>query len=285
MKKEDINHSERIISFFNKEIPWWTEIYREDLPKGFFSFEMRQRLKFVTELLIAQIQKMNNPEVLECGCGPGDILTLLATLRCRLTGLDINRRYLDLTAEKVPGAALIEGSVEQLPFPDASFDIVFAVGVLMYLKDDRLAAKEISRVTKDGGFILISVPNYQMLHLLLDPYYIFRFFKRSVSKNKNQSDDGLGADKIRRYSLPKLKNLFQKYNLHEVRSMVTSFGPWRFWRKEILPVTASIRISEIMRKLSERKICSGLKYVGNQLIVILQKGPIIDRESKKNNDK
>jgi ubiquinone/menaquinone biosynthesis C-methylase UbiE len=271
MEDDNKKHNESIISFFDQGIPWWTEIYREDLPKGFFSFEMRQRLKFVTDLLTALVQKMDNPDVLDCGCGPGEIMALLAPLRCKLTGLDLNRRYLDLAAEKAPGSTLIEGNVEQLPFPDASFDIVFAVGVLMYLKDDRKAAKEIARVTKKDGIILISVPNYLMLHLLIDPYYIFRFFLKIIGKDKHVSDDGFGESNIRRYSLTQLRNLFRKYDLHEVRSISTSFGPVRFWRKEILPVKISIRISEFMRKLSEWKICSGLKHVGNQFIIILRK--------------
>jgi ubiquinone/menaquinone biosynthesis C-methylase UbiE len=276
IKGEDENHNESIISFFDKGIPWWTEIYREDLPKGFFSFEMRQRLKFVTDLLAAQIQKMDNPEVLDCGCGPGEIMTLLAPLHCKLTGLDLNRRYLEMAAEKTPGANLIEGNVERLPFPDKSFDIVFAVGVLMYLKDDRKAAEEIARVTKNNGIILISVPNYRMLHLLIDPYYIFRIFLKIIGKEKQSSDDGFGEKDIRRYSLTQLRNLFHHEDLREIQSIITSFGPLRFWRKEILPVKTSIRISEILRKLSERKICSGLKHVGNQIILILRKEPISD---------
>jgi ubiquinone/menaquinone biosynthesis C-methylase UbiE len=277
MENEDKKHNETIISFFDQELNWWTDVYREDLPRGFFSFEMRRRLDLVIGLLTAQIQRMDNPDVLECGCGPGNILAMLAPSRCKLTGLDLNRRYIDLAAEKVPGATLIEGNVERLPFPDASFDIVYAVGVLMYLNDDRMAVKEIARVTKDGGFVLISVPNYQMLHLLLDPYYIFRFFKRILGKDKQPSNTGFDESKIRRYSLVQLRNLFREYDLREIRSMSTSYGPMKFWRRELLPLTISIRISEVMRKLSERKICAGLKHVGNHLILTLCKGSIPDR--------
>ncbi len=277
MENENKNYNESIITFFDKGIPWWTEVYRGESPKDFFGFEMRQRLKFVTDLLTEQIQKMDNPDVLDCGCGPGEILALLATLRCKLTGIDINRRYLDLAAEKAPGSTLIEGSVEQLPFPDSSFDIVFAVGVLMYLKDDRKAAKEIARVTKDGGLILISVPNYRMLHLLLDPFYIFRLFLRILGKGRPSTENGFSENDIRRYSLTQLRNLFHQHDLNEILSISTSFGPLRFWRKEILPIMVSIRISEFMRKLSKRKICSSLKHVGNQLIIVLRKGPVIGR--------
>ena len=276
-KTENKNHDKSIISFFDEKIPWWTEIYREDLPKGFFSFEMRQRLKFVAGILNEQIHRMDNPSVLECGCGPGDILELIEYKKCNLTGIDLNKRYIELASERVPEAKLIEGNVEQLPFPDESFDIVFAVGVLMYLKNDREAVKEMVRVAKKGGYVLISVPNYWMLHLLLDPYYILRPLAKLFGKTEQSSDDDFGESNIRRYSLPQLKRIFEGYKIQEIRLISTSFGPLRFWRKEVLPVSVSIKISEFMRKLSGYKLFSGLKYVGNQFILVIRKDQEIGR--------
>lgn len=273
MGNENRNHSETIISFFDQDLRWWQDVYREDLPQGFFSFEMRRRLEVVTDLLTAQIQSMDNPDVLECGCGPGDILELLAPLRCKLTGLDLNQRYLDLAAEKVPGATLFDGNVEQLPFPDASFDVVYAVGVFQYLIDERAAAREICRVTKDGGVVLISFANYRMLHLLLDPYYIFRMFKRTDT-DKQTPNPGFDHSKIRRYPLTQLRSLFREYDMHEIRSLSTSYGPLKFWRREFLPLATSMRISDVLRHWSEMKMFSCLTHVGNHLAITLRKGSI-----------
>lgn len=273
MENEDKTHNETIISFFDQDLRWWQDVYREDLPRGFFSFEMRRRLELVTEILSAQIQKMDNPDVLECGCGPGNILELLAPLRCKLTGLDLNQRYLELASEKVPRATLIDGNVEQLPFADASFDIVYAVGVFQYLNDEHSAAREISRVTKDGGFALISFANYRMLHLLIDPYYIFRIFKKILGTGKQPTTSEFDENKIRRYPLARLRDLFRKYDMHVIQSNSTSYGPLKFWRNELLPLATSIRISEILCNWSERKMGAGLKHVGNHLSIILRKGP------------
>jgi ubiquinone/menaquinone biosynthesis C-methylase UbiE len=274
MENEDRNHYDKVVSFFDKEYNWWTDVYREDLPRGFFSFDMRRRLELVIGQLTTEIQKMDNPNVLECGCGPGDILALLAPLHCKLTGVDINHHYLNLAAKKIPRATLIEGNLERLPFPDASFNIVFAVGVYGYLKDDHIAAREIARVTKEGGFVLITVQNYIMLHLLLDPYYIFKFFKKLIGLNKQPSNTEFTNRILRRYTLTQIRNIFKKDDFQEIRSMTTSYGPLRFWCKEIFPLSMSIRISEIIRKLSERKIFTCFKRIGNHLIITLRKGPI-----------
>lgn len=275
MENEVRSHSDSIISLFDQGLRWWQDVYREDLPRGFFSFEMRRRLELVTNQLTAQIQNMDNPDVLECGCGPGDILELLAPLRCKLTGLDLNQRYLDLAASRVPGTTLIDGNVEQLPFPDASFDVVYAVGVFQYLNDERAAAREICRVTKEGGVVLISFANYRMLHLFLDPYYIFRILKKIPGINKQHSNTGVEETKIRRYPLTQLRNLFREYDMHEIQTTSTSYGPLKFWRREFLPLATSIRISDVLRNGSEMKMLSGLKHVGNHLILTLRKGPIL----------
>lgn len=272
MENEGRNQNETMISFFDQDLRWWQDVYREDLPRGFFSFEMRRRLELVAEQLTTEIKAMENPAVLECGCGPGDILKLIEPLPCQLTGLDLNPRYLDLAAEKVPGAKLLDGNIEELPLPDASFDVVYAVGVLQYLNDDQLAVREISRVTKDGGFVLISVPNYRMLHLLLDPYYLFRTFRRILGTKEQLTTAEFDESKIRRFTLKQLRKLFADYGMNEIRSMSTSFGPLKFWRREVLPLAISMRSSEVLRKGSEMKIFSGLKHVGNHLLITLRKG-------------
>lgn len=275
------NQSEAIIALFDQGLRWWQDVYREDLPRGFFSFEMRRRLELVANQLTAQIKNIDNPDVLECGCGPGDILELLAPLRCKLTGLDLNPRYLDLAAKRVPGATLIDGNVEQLPFPDASFDVVYAVGVFQYLKDERAAARELCRVTKEGGVVLISFANYRMLHLFLDPYYIFRMLK-IPGTNKKLASAASEETPIRRYPLAQLRNLFREYGMHEIQATTTSYGPLKFWRKEFLPLATSIRSSEILRNWSERKRLSVLKHGGNHLILTLLKGPVPTRSASIN---
>ena len=50
-------------------------------------------------------------------------------------------------------------NVENLPFPDASFDGVLCSSVLEYTRDPQLCLNEIARITKPGGALLISVPN------------------------------------------------------------------------------------------------------------------------------
>jgi len=271
MGHKDRTFDAMIVSFFEQTMDWWTDVYRDDLPRGFLSFDMRKRLNLVTEKLSAEISERDDPAVLECGCGPGDILERLAPLPCRLTGLDLNRHFLELAAEKVPEANLVMGNIEELDYARENFDIVYAVGVLSYVKNDEAAIREMARVTKKGGTVLISVPNYYMLHLLLDPYYVYRAVVKRFRAAQNDHVVDFDYRNIRRYSLKQLKKLCSKYGLRTTSTSCSGFGPLRFWCQPLLPLRSSMRVSETLRALSTRRSFSCLCYVGNQLIVTLQK--------------
>jgi SAM-dependent methyltransferase len=102
-----------------------------------------------------------SPRILDAGCGTGRNLAEYARLGqasgidpspeavafCRARGLDDVRR----------------SGVEQLPFEDAAFDLVTATDVLEHIPDDRAAARELRRVAKPGGSLLITVPAYEWL--------------------------------------------------------------------------------------------------------------------------
>src|SRR5205085_7976188 len=56
-----------------------------------------------------------------------------------------------------------QGLVEELPFPDAFFDVITALDVLEHTDDDLLALKELRRVAKPGALIISTVPAYGFL--------------------------------------------------------------------------------------------------------------------------
>jgi ubiquinone/menaquinone biosynthesis C-methylase UbiE len=97
--------------------------------------------------------------VLETSVGTGLNLQYLPR-EARLTGLDLSPEMLancaaNLRRWKLP-ADLILGNAEHLPFADASFDVVFHVGGINFFTDRAGAIREMIRVSKPGGYLLIS---------------------------------------------------------------------------------------------------------------------------------
>ncbi len=101
--------------------------------------------------------------VLDVGCGTGVDLVRFARGGARVTGVDVADAAIALarqnTAHQGLTAALCVGDGERLPFPDASFDFVYAHGVVQYTADDRALVEECRRVLTPGGTAFFQVYN------------------------------------------------------------------------------------------------------------------------------
>ena len=64
----------------------------------------------------------------------------------------------------------IVGTAERLPFADASFDVVLAIQVLEHVFDPQVASKEMYRVLRPGGELIILAPQSGTLHLVPHHY-------------------------------------------------------------------------------------------------------------------
>jgi len=96
-------------------------------------------------------------EILECGCGTGLILERVAPWSARAVGIDLSPGMLEVARSR--GLEVQEGSVTDLPFEDASFDVTCSFKVLAHVPDIGRALKEMARVTRPGGVILAEFYN------------------------------------------------------------------------------------------------------------------------------
>jgi SAM-dependent methyltransferase len=94
--------------------------------------------------------------LLDAGCGAG-LLALLASLRgAQVTALDASAALLAIARERLPAADVREADLEALPFADASFDAVTAVNSVFYAADMAAATRELSRVVRPGGRMVVT---------------------------------------------------------------------------------------------------------------------------------
>ncbi len=98
-----------------------------------------------------------NAAVLDLGCGHGNfVIDELLPRFSRRVGLDVSS---DTTAGNRSVTELVHGTIEQLPFPDATFDIVLSLWVLEHVANPQLVFNEVARVLKPGGFFAFVTPN------------------------------------------------------------------------------------------------------------------------------
>ncbi len=99
-------------------------------------------------------------DALDAGMGPGRLVGELAARGWRPSGVDAAPQMVDVARRRTPEAAdrLVVGAIEAMPFPDETFDLVVATGVLEYSELDR-ALRELARVIRPGGRAVVSYPN------------------------------------------------------------------------------------------------------------------------------
>jgi SAM-dependent methyltransferase len=94
--------------------------------------------------------------VLDAGCGAG-LLALLASLRgAQVSAFDASAGLLAIARKRLPSADVREGDLEALPFDDASFDAVAAVNSVFYAEDMARAMRELTRVVRPGGRVVVT---------------------------------------------------------------------------------------------------------------------------------
>lgn len=103
--------------------------------------------------------------VLDAGCGTGGLLRQLRAAQSgwRLSGTDLSPLACQLARER-SGAEIVEGSVAQLPFVDASLDAVVSCDVLCQVEQPATALREFARCLKPGGNVVLTMPAYQWLY-------------------------------------------------------------------------------------------------------------------------
>lgn len=114
-------------------------------------------------------------EVLSVGCGPGVILREVCALdeSIRATGIDVSAERVKEAKKKnqgIPRLDFVRGDAQAMELPSDRFDLVYSRMLLEYLKDKESAVREMARVCKPGGTVLLQDLDGQLLwHYPEDP--------------------------------------------------------------------------------------------------------------------
>jgi SAM-dependent methyltransferase len=150
------------------------------------------------------------PRILDVGCGTGANLLMLSQYG-DAEGVDVSEDALAFCHERgLDGVKL--GAAEALPYDDGTFDLVTALDVVEHLDDDLAGLREMRRVLRPGGRVLIFVPTFMFLWGLQD----------DVSHHR------------RRYRMPELRRVLEQAGFEVERTTyanITFFMPILAMRK------------------------------------------------------
>jgi len=152
---------------------------------------------------LKNIVQNSSKVVLEIGSSSGYLLREIKRSfpESFLIGSDCIPEPLENIGKKISDIPLIQFDLVNCPLPDNCVDVVIALNVLEHIKDDENALKQIYRILKPGGYVIIEVPANQDLYDFYDEQ--LRHF--------------------RRYSLHELKILTEKTGFTVIRASHLGF--------------------------------------------------------------
>ena len=195
--------NERVREYWNTHIH---DLEISDHPPGtpgFFADLDQYHFEKLHHLLeLIHFDEWKGKDVLDVGCGAGVEVVRFARAGARVTGVDIAESAIALARQNVQqqglSARLEVADGEHLPFADASFDLVFAHGVVQYTGDDQAMVAEVHRVLRPGGLAVFQGYNrISWLHAL-----------SKVMKTPLEHED---APVLKRYSASEFRGLLSPF--------------------------------------------------------------------------
>jgi ubiquinone/menaquinone biosynthesis C-methylase UbiE len=125
---------------------------------GVYRHNMRLRYDYVVNHL--ESIDTEGKTLVDLGCGDGQwSVEISHRYNLKLVGIDYNSLRLERYIKNVPRAEARFGSCLEIPFADDSADIVMFHQVLEHIPKPEAALREIHRILRPGGWLILSVPN------------------------------------------------------------------------------------------------------------------------------
>jgi len=180
--------------------------------------------------LKSYIDESKDKLILEAGCGTGRLCCLLARdfPNLQVIGMDISPNSLKIANRlkeylQLSNVSFETGNLFQMPYPDNYFDVVFNDGVIEHFSlnenpNYKDALKEMIRVTKPKGKIIVDVPNWYCF-----PHTIYKWLLKKLGRPFEY-----GYEKSFKHR--ELIELFKEFNLTnlELRGYYPAHGFYRF---------------------------------------------------------
>jgi ubiquinone/menaquinone biosynthesis C-methylase UbiE len=214
--------------------------------------------------LFVDFEALAGKDVLDVGCGSGIATQLLAEAGANVTAVDLTDWAVETTRKRL-AAFELRGEVrqedaEQLPFADASFDLVFSWGVIHHSSDMDRALAQLVRVCRPGGQVVLMVYHRRSLFFL-----VYRAFQRFLPVARRL---GLHFEGAREGETEGL--IARHFTVAELRRKLEAAGLGEIWIQpygqdaELLPLPRRIRLP-ITERIPQGVKDAILRRLGHQL--------------------
>jgi len=161
-----------------------------------------QRLKIMASLVD------KNQKILDLGCGTGKFFKLFNKKNSQIEGLDISKKAADI-GQKHGLKITVSDLHSILPYKKNTFDTITAGEIIEHIYDTDFFLKEIKRILKPNGYLVLSTPNIATLgRRLMLMFGINPLIETSLSQ---------GSGHIRYFTKKSLEELLKKHQFKIIK--------------------------------------------------------------------
>jgi ubiquinone/menaquinone biosynthesis C-methylase UbiE len=268
----------RITRQFEQRSGWWDRIYEQT------SLEARilRRRQQVALTWVEQLSRSHPAglRVLEIGCGAGATAVELARRGHLVAALDPSPAMLQRTRNHAVTSGVGElvtplpGDAQRLGFATGTFDLVLALGVLSWLEDPSAAIKELARVTRPDGHLLVTSLNSLDLARLLDPQRtpllapVRSAPRLAAAELGRRPRDLVRPTRLLSWSV---RRQLRRSGLIPLRQATVGFGPFTFLGRTLLSGDQAISVDQALQHRADHN--SRLLRASGRLHLILALKP------------
>jgi ubiquinone/menaquinone biosynthesis C-methylase UbiE len=260
-KSPNHRQQELVDELFDTNATYWRDTYKEKGLSGII-YQRRQAtaLSYIDGLALPK-----SAHVLEIGCGAGFLTAALVKRGFFVEGIDHAQTMVDLTLENARQKGIVNrinvctGDVHELSYEDKTFDLIIALGVIPWLHDSKKALTEIKRVTKPGGYIVLTMDNVSRATTLLDPKtfppiaHIRWLIKRKLENAGLLSsyNPWVNAPPYSQHSPREFKKNLCEAGLIVIKSTSVGFGPFTFFGHRLFSENSGIKIHQKLQAYTD----------------------------------
>lgn len=201
-----MNESKLFLTNENKE--WFSR--NEAFSYLDVDLESQVRVEQVYDIFSKLIHKSVGKNLLDIGCADGRMGARLLDLGYSVYGMDVSSSLIKEAKKKGVKTKVFDAATG-LPYKNETFDFIFAGEIIEHLIDTEFIMKEINRVLKIGGYVLITTPN--LVHL---PERIL--FLKGRAPGQTQPLHVFLKYHVRQFTHDSWKNILHKFNFKVVDS-------------------------------------------------------------------
>jgi len=245
------------IAIQNSLAPRFEAQYQELVEDPYTSTFAYGRRK-VDGLLRRELDRLpRQSRLLDVGCGTGFHIAEVRRLGFDAVGVEPGPELRTRARANNPDARIEDGQIEDLPFPDASFDVVMAIEVIRHLAVPAAGVRELARVLRPGGLALVtaaprwSLNGYAAINAVTSRVQVPTFTKARQSF----------------VSVRDAKRLFSGAGFASTEVHGVMLGPWQIVERISRRLLARLlrAFEPVDDRLSDRPLIRGLT---NQILVV-----------------